>query len=80
MTERFYCTTCCVDRPVEGSKIVKVKRGNGFAKLRRCAICMERKKGTAGERDQRSKEEVAEKRKAAVYVRKTSGRIDDGNE
>ncbi len=75
--DRFYCTTCCADRPIAGSKYVKVKRGNGFANIRRCSFCLERRKGTAQERDARSKQEVKEKRAAAVHAKMTSGKIDN---
>ena len=75
--DRFYCSTCCCDRPLAGSKVYKVRRGAGSATIRRCAMCVERRKGTAAERDARSRQEVKEKRETAVYVRYTSGKVNE---
>lgn len=73
MSGTFYCTTCRCDRPLEGAKKVRVKRGNGYVMINRCAVCIERRKGTWEEREARSKEEVNERRKAETYAKMTTG-------
>ncbi len=59
MSESFFCGTCQNNRPMQGSSLVKVKRGLGVARVRRCADCLERTR-LAAEKRFKDKKEVSD--------------------
>lgn len=72
MSERFYCTTCGRQRPIEEQREVEVKRNRGYAKIKRCATCVERSKMSVKEREAASAKDRKEETAAKKYAKDSS--------
>ena len=72
MSDTFYCTTCGLSRPAADVRMVEVKRGRGYAKVKRCATCVERSKMSPEQRKAIGDKDRKELAKAKSYAKKTT--------
>ena len=70
-TDTFYCTTCGKTKPASDARSVEVKRGRGFARVKRCVGCVNLAKLPRKQRQEASDKARLEAAQALSYAKAT---------